>query len=161
MQSLEAGTDFCGPEIHKHSLYQTENMTLNWLLNCNHVHTIRQFTSQSWYNWRRGWYSLERSIRKSMRRSMQRGSASGSKLIRRRKDHRKMTSTRLGRRIRPILTHHITFSIWKIQLMHSHMHRASKDQKKMSEQKTVWIRTAKNSLHNLIWDFSRQLSHNS
>lgn len=37
-------------------------------------------TSQSWYNCRRGWYSLDRSIRKSMSRSMQRGSESGSRL---------------------------------------------------------------------------------
>lgn len=41
---------------------------------------IVNFTSQSWYNWRRDWYSLERSIRKSMSRSMQSGSESGSKL---------------------------------------------------------------------------------
>lgn len=47
---------------------------------CTHLHMTAHFTSQSWYSWRRDWYSLERSISKSMSRSMQSGSESGSKL---------------------------------------------------------------------------------
>lgn len=67
---------------YKPFLYHTEKLTLT----CMHMHTrthaYAHFTSQSWYNWRRDWYSLERSVRKSMSRSMQSGSESGSKLIR-------------------------------------------------------------------------------
>lgn len=47
------------------------------------IHThgcTRKCTSQSWYSWRRDWYSLDRSIRKSISRSMHSGSESGSKL---------------------------------------------------------------------------------
>lgn len=49
-----------------------------------HTHECTpKYTSQSWYSWRRDWYSLDRSIRKSMSRSMHKGSESGSKLKKR------------------------------------------------------------------------------
>lgn len=50
------------------------------------IHTLActlKCTSQSWYSWRRDWYSLDRSVRKSMSRSMHSGSESGSKLKKR------------------------------------------------------------------------------
>lgn len=82
MQSWAAGTDFCAPERQNTNV---ELIDASWKMpQRRHTRTpwrsIEGLTSQSWYNWRRDWYSLERSIRKSMSRSMQSGSESGSRL---------------------------------------------------------------------------------
>lgn len=82
MQSLAAETDFCAPEKQKQTIPVTD-----WKFNSGTLTPVRtqnvsaHFTSQSWYNWRTDWYSLERSAKKSMSSSIQRGSESGSKLI--------------------------------------------------------------------------------
>lgn len=87
MQSLAAGTDFCAPEMQKQTISVSDwkvNFEIQYKITSKYtyMHMMAIFTSQSSYNWRRDWYSLERSIRKSMSRSMQSGSESVSKLIR-------------------------------------------------------------------------------